>query len=262
MTPGEVSESDMMSEVASTSGDMLSEGKKKGDFGGPPRKRRSKDGGPRFPVHYIKAQMKMLGCKKVSGTVPHMMSGILGCFCDEILAITNEAATAEVRIKKKKQGCTPRLTPSHMTYVKKHDDFKTLLANVHFRNVWQSSSTHNAAVTNEPPPADPNALLACEKQATKKKPTFTTRFQPHKSTIVRRAPVTATVQPRGNASPKSQARRSMPITGPTSGVASAGLSDAANRMKRIRTKGPEVVPPLPPSCQSSGLGRGAPVEYF
>jgi hypothetical protein len=130
------------------------------------RRKRHKDGAPRFPVYYIKPQMKLLGCKKMTGTVPHMVAGILGCFCDEILAITNEAATAEVRIKKRKEGCMPRLAPSHMQFVKKHKDFETLLSNVHFRKVWQSSSHVASASTplHWPLPEDPNGLLSCEKQ--------------------------------------------------------------------------------------------------
>merc|ERR1719247_2916566 len=106
-----------------------------------------------------------------------MVAGILGQFSDEILQIANEAATAEVRIKKRKQGCTPRLCPSHMTYVKKHEDFRDLLANVHFRNVWTahtssnpqghilpmpSDDTENKAENKDGPP-DTAGLLACER---------------------------------------------------------------------------------------------------
>ena len=31
------------------------------------RRKRHKDGAPRFPVYYIKPQMKLLGCKKMTG---------------------------------------------------------------------------------------------------------------------------------------------------------------------------------------------------
>merc|ERR1719506_2282610 len=131
-----------------------------------------------------------MGCKKMSGVVPHMMAGILGAFSDEILTITNEAATAEVRIKKRKHGMIPRLAPNHMTYVKKHADFRTFLADVHFRNVWTAQTGQPASgpallpseatkdkdkdVPSEP---DPHSLLACEKPAVRKlkKMAFMTR---------------------------------------------------------------------------------------
>merc|ERR1719498_1003891 len=67
-------------------------------------------------------------------------------------------------------GMTPRLSPTHMTYVKKHTDFRDFLANVHFRNVWTASTgqpDNSAAASDRPQNASENSsglgLLACEK---------------------------------------------------------------------------------------------------